>query len=153
MTKAEHLKRWLATAQKSEKDATTTRESVGTKENRGTAVQPETEEADNWEMVMDLVQLAFWEGDLTEEATWQVVVLIPKGKEDYQGIGIVEVMWKVPQSPKLPQPESRAEHTDFTTVQPGTAPGDKHPHFCAAVPGGQLGAYGGQDRVGGDATT
>ena len=93
--KAEHLKRWLATAQKSEKDATTTTEIVGTKENRGTAVQPETEEADNWEMVMDLVQLAFWEGDLTEEATWQVVVLIPKGKEDYQGIGLAEVMWKV----------------------------------------------------------
>ena len=26
---------------------------------------------------------------------WQAVVLIPKGKKDYQGIGLVEVMWKV----------------------------------------------------------
>ena len=26
---------------------------------------------------------------------WQAVLLIPKRKKDYQGIGIVEVMWKV----------------------------------------------------------
>ena len=45
--------------------------------------------------VVDLVQAAFWEVKLVEEATWQVVVLIPKGKKDYQGIGLVEVMWKV----------------------------------------------------------
>ena len=44
---------------------------------------------------MDLIQTAFREGRLTEEATWQVVVLIPKGGEDYRGIGLVEVMWKV----------------------------------------------------------
>ena len=30
-----------------------------------------------------------------EEATWQAVVLIPKGKKDCRGIGLVEVMWKV----------------------------------------------------------
>ena len=69
--RAEHLKRWLATARKLDKGVTTTAR-AGTKENRGaTAVQPvkEPTEADNWEMVMDLVQLAFWEGDLTEEAT------------------------------------------------------------------------------------
>ena len=27
--------------------------------------------------------------------TWQAVVLIPKGKKDYRGIGLVEVVWKV----------------------------------------------------------
>ena len=32
---------------------------------------------------------------MAEEATWQAVVLIPKGKGDYRGIGLVEVMWKV----------------------------------------------------------
>ena len=32
---------------------------------------------------------------MAQEATWQAVVLIPKGKKDYQGIGLVEVMWKV----------------------------------------------------------
>ena len=41
------------------------------------------------------MQTAFRDGDLAEEATWQAVVLIPKGKKDYRGIGLVEVMWKV----------------------------------------------------------
>ena len=45
--------------------------------------------------MVDLVQTAFREGDLAEESTWQAVVLIPKGKNDYRGIGLVEVMWKV----------------------------------------------------------
>ena len=44
---------------------------------------------------MDLVQTAFREGDLAEEATWKAVILIPKGKKYYRGIGLVEVMWKV----------------------------------------------------------
>ena len=44
---------------------------------------------------MDLVQSALREGELAEEATWQAVVLISKGKKDYRGIGLVEVMWKV----------------------------------------------------------
>ena len=37
----------------------------------------------------------FDEGKLAEEATWQALVLIPKGKKDYRGIGLVELMWKV----------------------------------------------------------
>ena len=45
--------------------------------------------------VVDLVQAAFREGKLAEEATWQAVVLIPKRKKDYRGIGLVEVMWKL----------------------------------------------------------
>ena len=44
---------------------------------------------------MDLVQTAFREGNLTEEATWKAVILIPKGKKYYRGNGLVEVMWKV----------------------------------------------------------
>ena len=43
---------------------------------------------------MDLVQAAFQEGKPAEEATRQAIVLIPKGKKDYRGIGLVEVMWK-----------------------------------------------------------
>ena len=44
---------------------------------------------------MELIQTAFWEGELADEATWQAVVLIPKGKHDYRVIRLVEVMWKV----------------------------------------------------------
>ena len=89
--RAEHLKRWMATAQKaekSEKEATATAR-AGMKENsRTTAIQSETEpmEANNWAMVVDLVQSDVREGKLAEEATWQAVVLIPEGKTDYQGI-------------------------------------------------------------------
>ena len=39
--------------------------------------------------VVDLVQAAFREGKLSEEATLHVVVLIPKEKKDYRGIGLV----------------------------------------------------------------
>ena len=42
-----------------------------------------------------LVQTAFGEGRLVEEAMWQAVVLIPKGEKEYRGIGLVELMWKV----------------------------------------------------------
>ena len=40
-------------------------------------------------------QTAFREGKLAEEATWQTVVLIPKGKREFRGIGLMEVTWKV----------------------------------------------------------
>ena len=46
-------------------------------------------------MVVDLVQSAFREGKLEEEAIRQAVVLIPKGNTDCRGIVLVEVMWKV----------------------------------------------------------
>ena len=45
--------------------------------------------------VVELVQTVFRDGDLAEEETWQAVFLIPKGEKDCQGIGLVEVMWKV----------------------------------------------------------
>ena len=49
----------------------------------------------NWERAVDLVQAAFGEGRILEENMWQAVVLISKGKRDYHGIGLMEVMWKV----------------------------------------------------------
>ena len=64
-------------------------------EKGGALVAQSETEADNLTMVMDLVQSAFWEGKLVEEAMWQAVVLIPKGKTYYWVIGLVEVMWKV----------------------------------------------------------
>ena len=45
--------------------------------------------------MVELVQKAFREGRLADEATCQVVVLIPKGGKYYRCIGLVEVMWKV----------------------------------------------------------
>ena len=45
--------------------------------------------------MVELVQTVFIEGRLAEENMWQAVVLTPKGKKEYCGIGLVEVMWKV----------------------------------------------------------
>ena len=45
--------------------------------------------------MVEITQTAFWEGKLAEEATWQTVVLIPKGKREFRGVGLVEVTWKV----------------------------------------------------------
>ena len=58
--------------------------------------QEETREGtENWVRVVELVQTTFRDRDPAEEATWQEVVLIPKGKKDYRSIGLMEVMWKV----------------------------------------------------------
>ena len=47
-----------------------------------------------WDMAVEMIHTAFREGELTEEAAWQGVVLFSKGGGDYRGIGIVEMMWK-----------------------------------------------------------
>ena len=52
-------------------------------------------EASKWERVVDLVQTSFREEILAEEAMWQAVVLIPKERKYYRGIGLMEVMWKL----------------------------------------------------------
>ena len=44
---------------------------------------------------MALARADFGEGRLVEESTWKAVVLTPKGRGDYRGIGLVEVVWKV----------------------------------------------------------
>ena len=97
--RAEHLKQWLATARKYKKEKETAgNEEVATTTEREiieiTAAKKETE-LDNWKRVVDLVQSDFREGKLVKKAMCQAVVLIPKGKKEYWGIGLVEVMWKV----------------------------------------------------------
>ena len=49
----------------------------------------------NWERVVALLRADLGEGLLVEESTWQAVVLIPTGKREYRGIGLVRVMWKI----------------------------------------------------------
>ena len=78
--RAEHLKRCLVAARKAAKDETTAgAETTEEKETRESTELTEPTEAANWERAVNLVQTAFREGRLTEEAMWQAVVLIPKG--------------------------------------------------------------------------
>ena len=67
----------------------------------------------HWENLVELIQTAFWEGELAEEAMWQAVVLIPKGKQDYWGIGLVEVMWKVVAAILNRRPTTSITYHDF----------------------------------------
>ena len=66
--RAEHLKPWLATAWKAEKDRETDgKEEAATMTEGGrkeTAVAQEGTELDNWTRVVDLFQLVFREGKL-----------------------------------------------------------------------------------------
>ena len=81
---AEHLKGWLAASKKKKRAA-----------EKGEGKTEEEEGGPHWENLVELIQTAFRERELDEEAMWQVVVMIPKGRQEYRGIGIVEVMWKV----------------------------------------------------------
>ena len=76
--RAEHLKGWLAASKRREKEAAEEGEGkTDDKEVEGVTTEP------NWERLVDLIQISFREGRLTEEATWQSMFLIPKGGKDY----------------------------------------------------------------------
>ena len=46
-------------------------------------------------LIVRLVNLEFGDRNLPEELVLMTMVLLPKGKGEYQAINIVEVMWKV----------------------------------------------------------
>ena len=80
--RAEDLKRWLAVARQGEKER-----ELATKDGGGGGESERRTEAEgHWERVVELIQTVFRDGKLAEGATWQAVVLIPKGKGDYRGI-------------------------------------------------------------------
>ena len=83
--RAEHLKGWLVAAKRRQM----------AEEKGEEKTEAEEEGGDLWGKVVEITQTAFWEGKLAEEAAWQTVVLIPKGRKEYRGIGLVEVTWKV----------------------------------------------------------
>ena len=64
------------------------------KEWRQEANRKKSPEGRKWELVVRLVHVIFKDGTVTEEIPWETMVLIPKEKGDYRGIGIVEVLWK-----------------------------------------------------------
>ena len=68
--RAEHLKRWLTEARNVEKeDMTVGEETKEGKESTESTEPTEPTETANWDRLVDLVQMAFREGILAEEAT------------------------------------------------------------------------------------
>ena len=45
-----------------------------------------------WDKVVSVVQESFREGNIPEVLMWTTMVLIPKGKGDYRGIGLLQTM-------------------------------------------------------------
>ena len=83
--RSNHLKGWLAAANRGKL----------AEEKGEDKTEAEEEDGDLWGKLVELTHTAFREGEMVEEATWQTVVLLPKGKREYRGIGLVEVTWKV----------------------------------------------------------
>jgi hypothetical protein len=49
---------------------------------------------EHWRVFVGLVQAIWDHGDIPPQLLWVIVVLIPKGRGDYHGIGLLEPMWK-----------------------------------------------------------
>jgi hypothetical protein len=48
-----------------------------------------------WKQICKTVQQIFDTGDIPQEMTWSILVLIPKTSGGARGIGLLETMWKV----------------------------------------------------------
>ena len=49
----------------------------------------------NWDKVVNLTQTYFWVQRVPTQKLWSTVVLLSKGNDNYQGIGLLEMSWKV----------------------------------------------------------
>ena len=95
--RTKNLQEWLREHQAKEAAAEVEELTATEKRERGDdegGEEGEERDKSKWDMVVQLVQTAFRDGVLAEEATWQTVVLIPKGGGDYRIIGLMEVVWK-----------------------------------------------------------
>ncbi len=52
-------------------------------------------EGENWCLLVGLIQAIWTQGEILQQLTWVIVVLLPKGGGDYRGIGLLEPLWKV----------------------------------------------------------
>ena len=77
-----HLKGWLTAARKKYKEEAEAGEETAYSNRGGEATEDTSTEASTCAMVVKLVQTAFREGPLVEEAMWQAGVLLPKGEKD-----------------------------------------------------------------------
>ncbi len=48
-----------------------------------------------WFLLVRLIQEVWRTGHILLQLRWVIVILIPKGGGDYQGVGLLEPIWKV----------------------------------------------------------
>ena len=80
--KAEHIKSWLRGAKRKE-DPETAVESAGARK--------------TWRKFVGLCTSVWRTGITPQQMRWVITVLILKGGGEYQGIGLMEPIWKVPE--------------------------------------------------------
>ena len=57
--------------------------------------QEKDPDTQRWDKLVSLTKMAFQEGRFLVVVTWTIIVIIPKGGENYRGIVLVEVIWNV----------------------------------------------------------
>jgi hypothetical protein len=76
--KAEHLKEWPADVKREERED-------GGVEGLG----------DQWLLFVKLLQAVWTTGTVPTQMSWMIIILLPKGRGDYFGIGLLDPIWKV----------------------------------------------------------
>ncbi len=79
---AKHLKGWLDAIQRKEKTA---------EKNPGR----ESTLGEKWRIFIELIRTIWDRGEIPEQMSWMVIVLLPKGGGDFRGIGLLDPCWKV----------------------------------------------------------
>jgi hypothetical protein len=83
-TRAKHLKGLINKIHCNEKAA---------RENPGRE-RADSEAGHKWRIFVELIQ-AIWEwGEIPEQMSWMVIVLLPKGGGNFRGIGLLDPFWK-----------------------------------------------------------
>ncbi len=80
-------------------------------------------EGNNWCLLVGLIQVIWMQGEIPQQLTWVIVVLLPKGGGDYQGIGLLEPLWKVVERIMDRQLNALPLHEALHRCQNGLGPG------------------------------
>ena len=59
------------------------------------ATRDKDPDSSKWDLLVKLVQLVYETGTLPAQASWMIVVLLPKPDGGVRGIGLVEALWKL----------------------------------------------------------
>jgi hypothetical protein len=82
--KAEHIKVWLDKIQREKKAAM---------ENHGREADPGA--GHKWRIFVELIQAIWNRGEIPEQMSWMIVVLLPKGGGNFRGISLLDPFWKI----------------------------------------------------------